>query len=384
MMGEREFSTDQARQRLVALYQKLHLHPVLTEISDGWVAICHAFNETGEEVSSGAGKGEHCTLGAMAECLEHFSISTSTPTLISSQAIREAVRPYNDGLLHALAGESQVPALQLKAIGSRETLWIPAILLAPCDSNLAAIENTPVAFLARYASNSGTALGCSEKEALLHALNEVIERHALSIYYMALCGLAPSPTLYRPAESWLAEVFGHDSTLLQQAMQMEIYVNQSDFGTWFCIAMPAKPTGTRLTPVGSGSSVLPSIALYRAVTEQIQCETLHGPDEVQEDANTVALLEQSPRLAKLRHPRWPHERPNLHPVSRQQCVTTQIAFVLKALRQQGKPAFSHTLQTYPDLATIVQVFVPGLERFHLIRSGIPVVPQYVLHAHTGH
>lgn len=384
MMSEREFSVEQARQRLIGLYRKLRLRPTLTELSEGLVATCHAFNEADKEVSSGAGKGEHCMLGAMAECLEHLSISIATSTLVSSQAIRDAARPYNDGLLDALSDESPVPALQLQAIGGRETLWVPAILLTPCDANLAAIENTPAAFLARYASNSGTALGCSEKEALLHALNEVIERHALSIYYMALCGLAPSPALYRPAESWLAETFGHDSTLLQQAMQMEICLNQSDLGVWFCIAMLAKPTGTRLAVIGSGSSVSPSVALYRAVTEQIQCEALHGPDEVQEDANTLALLEQSPRLAKLRHPRWPHKLPKLHPASRQRCVATQMACVLKGLHQQGKTAFYHTLQTYPDLATIVQVFIPGLERFHLIRSGMPVVPQYVLHANTGH
>lgn len=384
MTSEREFPVEQARQRLIELYRQLHLRSVLTECNNGLVATCLALNDADEEVSSGAGKGEHCSIGAMAECLEHLFMSTSVPTLVSSQAIRDAAQAHNDGLLDALADEGQVPALQLRAIGGWETLWVPAILLSPSDANLAAIECTPAAFLARYASNSGTALGCSENEALLHALNEVIERHALSIYYMALCGLAPAPALHRPAESWLVETFGHDGRLLRQAMRMEIVLKQSDFGTWFCIAMPAKPTGTPLTPVGSGCSVSPSIALYRAVTEQIQCETLHGPDEVQENAQTAALLEQSPRLAKLRHPRWPHELPTLHPVSHQLGVTAQMTSVLKALRQHSKTAFFHTLQTHSKLATVVQVFIPGLERFHLIRSGVPVVPQHVLHARTGH
>ncbi|AIR88283.1 YcaO-like family protein [Pseudomonas cremoricolorata] len=384
MISEREFPIEQARQRLMALYRQLHVRPVLTELNGGLVATCLAFNEADEEVSSGAGKGECCTVGAMAECLEHLLMSTATPTLVSSQVIRDAARRHGDGLLDALAQGCEVPALHLQAIDGQDALWVPAILLAPSSANLAAIENTPAAFLARYASNSGTALGCSEPEALLHALNEVIERHALSVYYMALCGLAPAPALHRPAESWLADTFGHDITLLQQARQMTIYLNQTDFGVWFCIAMPAKPIAAQLSRVGSGCSTSPCIALYRAVTEQIQCEALHGPAEAQEDTDTARLLNQSPRLAKLHHPRWEHELPALSPASPDVCVTAQIELIVKALHQQNKTAFFRTLHHHLDVATTVQVFIPGLERFHLIRSGVPVVPQQVLRARTRH
>ncbi len=70
--------------------------------------------------------------------------------------------------------------------------------------------------------------------------------------------------------------------------------------------------------------------------------------------------------------------PAFHPPHTDLSVRGQVKRTLINLEKHNKIAFYRTLYEHPNLATVVQVFIPGLERFHLIRSGIPVAPQSAL------
>jgi ribosomal protein S12 methylthiotransferase accessory factor len=64
-----------------------------------------------------------------------------------------------------------------------------------------------------------------------------------------------------------------------------------------------------------------------------------------------------------------------HPPHIELSVRGQVKRTAINLEKQNKTVFYRTLYEHPNFATVVQVFIPGLERFHLIRSGIPVAPQ---------
>ncbi|WP_265411760.1 YcaO-like family protein [Pseudomonas putida] len=237
------------------------------------------------------------------------------------------------------------------------------------------MQKTAAGFLAKYSTNSGTAIGCTESEALLHALNESIERHALSMYYLSLCKLTSPPQIYRPSDSFLEDTFVHDRKLLRHASKLEIYLTHDFYDVPFCIAITRSKKEGSLCSVGSGSSINPSTAMYRAVTELIQCEQLSGSKEKQDDLTTKKMLAQSARLSPLLHPCPRYDVPTYHPPRIELSVRGQIKRTLTNLRKQNKSVFYRTLYEHPNLATAVQVFIPGLERFHLIRSGMPVAPQ---------
>ncbi|WP_277423447.1 YcaO-like family protein, partial [Pseudomonas viridiflava] len=66
---------------------------------------------------------------------------------------------------------------------------LPAVLQMPhIPLTGKACMQAELSFLNKYSSNSGIAFGCSRPEALLHGLNEVVERHVLSKIFMSLCG----------------------------------------------------------------------------------------------------------------------------------------------------------------------------------------------------
>lgn len=226
MITERELNTEEAYNRLKRLHHHLGFHSK-TKLSknNSLVATCHLYDSAYNEVSCGAGKGEHCELGALAESLEHYFVDKSTPPLIESDQILQSIAPFDDWLLKSIPPDCRIPYFSLQALNSYDEIAIPAILIAPSSRNIDEIEKTAAGFLSKYATNSGTALGCTENEALLHAINEAIERHALSMYYLSLCGLTSPPKLYQPSNSFLEETFAHDTELLRRAKKLEIYLN---------------------------------------------------------------------------------------------------------------------------------------------------------------
>ncbi|WP_085693111.1 MULTISPECIES: YcaO-like family protein [unclassified Pseudomonas] len=376
MITERELNTEEAYNRLTRLLQHLGLHSkIKLSKPNGLVATCHLYDSAYKEVSCGAGKGEHCELGALAESLEHYFVDKTTPATIDSDQILKSIAPFDDWLLKSIPPACQIPYFKLEALNSYDKINLPAIMIAPSFRNIDEIEKTAAGFLAKYGTNSGTALGCTESEALLHAINEAIERHALSMYYLSLCDLISPPELYQPSSSFLEETFAHDTALFRHARNLDIFLTHDFYDVPFCIAISRDKNKVSLSSVGSGSSINPSIAMYRAVTEQLQCAQLYGPTEKQEDLAAEKMLSRSARLASLLHPSPTHSVPILHPPRTELSVRGQIKRTLINLGNQNKAVFYRTLYEHPNLATIVQVFIPGLERFHLIRSGIPVAPQ---------
>ena len=381
MITERELNTEEAYNRLKRLHHHLGFHSK-TKLSrnNSLVATCHLYDSAYKEVSCGAGKGEHCELGALAESLEHYFVDKSTPSLIESDQILQSIAPFDDWLLKSIPPDCQIPYFSLQALNSYDEIAVPAILIAPSSKNIDEIEKTAAGFLSKYATNSGAALGCTENEALLHAINEAIERHALSMYYLSLCGLTSPPKLYQPSNSFLEETFAHDTELFRRTQKLEIYLTHDFYEVPFCIAVSRSRKKGSLSSIGSGSSINPTIAMYRAVTEQIQCEQLSGAAEKQEDLVAKKMLVHSTRLSTLLHPCPTYPVPAFHPPRTDLSVRGQVKRTLINLEKNNKTAFYRTLYQHPNLATVVQVFIPGLERFHLIRSGIPVAPQTALKA----
>lgn len=376
MMTERELNTEEAIQRLNALVTALGLHAILSPTVDTQrVATCQLYDDRGVEVACGAGKGEACTVGALAESLEHYVIDITPPNPTVSDQILTSTAPFDDWLLNAIPPGCPIPSFTFEGLKNDTHIDVPAVLVAPSDRQVSHIERTPAGFLSKYASNSGMALGCTRNEALLHAMNEAVERHALSMYYLALCGLAPEPRLYRPSRTFLQETFMNDSLLLEYANDLDIFLTHDFFDLPFCIAVSCPTAQRPLGTVGSGSSLSPAVALYRAVTEHLQCDRLYGPSEAQEDHATEALLNSAIRLTALVHPCPTHTVDAFHPPLESFSVPQQVDCLSSRVDNCNKKIFCRTVFEHTHFATVMQVYIPGLERFHLIRAGVPVAPQ---------
>ncbi len=383
MIAERELNRHEAEIRLNILCNKLNLNPHLEFLTpEKLVATCTLTNAVGDRVSAGAGKGQCCALGALAESIEHY-LSESGKYIETQQTLSDELlsrTEFNDDwIINSIPSSCTLHTCELQALDDDARLPVPAILLSPGEPlTFQTSSNTDLAFLAKYATNSGTALGCSENEAVLHALNEAIERHALSVYYLSVCGLAPPLNLKKPSSSFLHETFSSHLSLLRHSEKLRIYLTCDFYGTYFCIAINEQTTIDSLAVIGSGCSVLPDVALYRAVSEQMQCELLHNDEEKEADTLAAKLLSTSSRLQTLINPVLPTAVKSFHPPRTALSLRNQIQQTLLNLKKNGRSAFLRTLFNEPGLACAVQIYIPGLERFHLIRSGNPVAPQSAL------
>ncbi len=389
-MFEREFPVLSSEQKIRQAISSLSLRPSVKHAnSTKFVATCTLEDDSGSAVADGAGKGQHCQVGALAESIEHYALQhCSSASLVTRRIneIRDQAFIKIDGILANLPdSETTIDCVELIDISSGKVATIPAILQFP-DQYLLEKNNLQkeTAFLSRYSTNSGIAFGCSENEAILHGLNEVLERHMLSKILMSLCGQYDSILLRSLSEAVIKDVFPNSLTLCTIAMSMKIVMAETIQGVYFAMAIPKQPDGRYiLCPVGSGCSVDAHTAIERAATELHQIMMLYDETEKATDYNALTLANYSPTLRPLinlevlRNTDFTSRR--LGP-PRRLGVDEQIEFIIEKLAATGWRVFKRTLLGFSNGCAVTQVYVPGLERFNLIRAGVPVVPQHLLHA----
>lgn len=388
-MSERELTPAEALSQLNKVINELGLNAVTRYTSrNRLVATAELFDKNNNLIESGAGKGPDSLIGALAESIEHYS--TFQPHIgdlhhhrcdfIATQKHSEC-----EGLLSSLprTGE-KIECFKLTTLDKREELYIPSILLCPKNAERFSTNRSPdVQYLARYSSNSGIAFGCTEAEALLHGTNEVIERHILSCFFMAVCSIGPAMDLYTPSEKLLTSALQDNPSAIESANKLQIIIIKDMLGVYFTVAFPkAGPGDLHISPIGSGCSLDIRTAIQRATTEQFQSHSLYGIAEEAIDKTTLDLLSSSDKLKGLIG--FAHIR-SLSLPSLDQPLTDFTASVpqqLKTLQnnllREGKTIFHRTVARYSGNNVVSQCYVPGLERFNIIRNGCLVAPQHIL------
>ncbi|MCP1511368.1 YcaO-like family protein [Pseudomonas rhodesiae] len=392
-MSERELTTHTAISRIYSIIHSLNLTATVKYATKNkLVATAELFDKQGILVESGAGKGSESLVGALAESLEHFATFHINQSEVATQPgdmIANQIGVECDGFLSSLANnESSIECYKLQSLDKRHDIYVPTIILnpQPTKNNFTTTSQTSC-FLHRYSSNSGTAFGCTEAEALLHGIHEVIERHILSQLFIDICSLGENKILYSPSASLLETALNYDASSMISAKKLKIIIIKDVFDVFFAIALPhAGPGDMHLSPIGSGCSLDIKIAIQRAVSEQFQTEALYGLDEEANDLKILKFLASSKKLTplidfntvknlKLPLMEMPNER-------RASTVQQQITTLNQSLSRAGRKIYYRTLARF-DECVVTQVYIPGLERFNLIRQGCLVAPQQILLDHNA-
>ncbi|MFJ2527699.1 YcaO-like family protein [Pseudomonas helmanticensis] len=386
-MFEREITPSRALNEITCSIQALELIAIVRYVGEGdLVAIAELYDKDEKLIESGAGKGPDALIGAMAESLEHygtFHCRQSQRSRISCDSIAVQRDAQCDGILASLPSTNElVECFRLTALDDKRELFVPCALLHPTAEN----NNTgsrETRFLSRYASNSGIAFGCTKAEALLHGTLEVIERHLLSQFFLAVCAIRPAMDLYTPSKALLAEALLHRPYALEAASKLQIIVIKDESGVYFSVAFPKMgPGDLHISPIGSGCSLDICIAVQRAVTEQFQSSTLYGISEETSDRKAFDMLSTSDALKNLIDfsPLKNLKLRTFEPTSESQTSTVaqQIALLQRNLKSVGKAIFHRTVAQYANTNIVTQIYIPGLDRFNIIRKGQLVAPQHIL------
>jgi ribosomal protein S12 methylthiotransferase accessory factor len=388
-MSERELSPTDALFNIMSTLHTLGLSAVTRYTTPSkLVATAELFDDDDNFVESGAGKGRDSLIGALAESIEHFSTFqplADAPIRYRSDKIAIQKAVTEDGIFTSLPRtEKLIECFRLTSLNNNEELFAPCILLCPETTKIVHEDsNSALRFLSRYSSNSGIAFGCTANEALLHGTHETIERHILSLFYMAVCGIGPVMDLYTPSTALLETALTSHPAALASANKLQVIIIKDVLSVYFAVAFPkAGPGAHHLSPIGSGCSLDIHTAIQRAVTEQFQSEDLYDAVEESIDRETFDLLSKSRHLKHLID-FAPVIRTTLPIIDTpthigSMTVSAHLEMLQKNLSNKGMQLFHRTVARFSDNSIVTQAYVPGLERFNIIRNGRLVAPQHVL------
>lgn len=415
--GEREIDLEQAWHRVHADLASLGWTSSarLTRAPGPAAAQCILRDRTGAEIPEGVGAGKGspdvALVGAHFEALEHAVAGPSwaqrLPVVAASAG---AVTPVwdDESWTEDLPPDASFAALPARALGGGADFLVPLFRCAPWylqdgreatavrDSTDDRLDTRP---FAAYATNSGCAIGATTAEALVHGLNEVIERDSLSLFLLLTVlggGKDPSVITVAPDDTDLTRVLaaaegavGGSITLLDLT---------TDLGVPSVLAVAG--TEGDEPHYGAGSSLSPRIAVERAITEIVQTACLRdgvrtpwAGGEAQVDgigpgrSYLAMAAEQDHRAPAIRdrfarHPdllRCATMRIGDHLGGQSRVlpsdatprvpVQEQVQRLVGALRASGHDVGWTLLHRWESGTAVVHVHVPGLELFHHVLVG---------------
>jgi ribosomal protein S12 methylthiotransferase accessory factor len=388
-MSERELSPAAALSKIQRVISSLNLSAVTHHTDcNKLVTTANLFDKNNNLIESGAGKGPDSLIGALAESIEHLSTFQLNPDDLSVQPchfIATQKAAECDGFLTSLPYSSApIESLRLATLDKTKELFVPSTLLCPkIAKDSLSSASSGIQFLSRYSSNSGIAFGCTKAEALLHGTHEVIERHILSRFFMGICAIGPAMQLYTPSKALLIRALQHNSHALALADKLQVIIIKDVMNVYFSVALPkAGPGHFHLSPIGSGCSLDIHIAIQRAVTEQFQVNDLYDDTQEAIDRKTLDFLASSSALKPLIDFK-PVKNLNLPTLdspreSFAKNVPMQLELLENNLLATGRAIYHRVVAQYSEDGIVCQSYVPGLERFNLIRNGHLVAPQRIL------
>jgi ribosomal protein S12 methylthiotransferase accessory factor len=264
--------------------------------------------------------------------------------------------------------------------GARTSVWYPTFLSDPRYhlQPLTGDSVEPYRSLLRYTSSVGTASGANVQEAVLHGLCELIEHdglsHALLGWFIA--GM-PQVDLVDP---WTLPDRLHRRYLdAVAAVGAQVFLLDvtTDVGVPVYVAIKDDDDAEPAL-FGSGASPSGEYAAERALSELIQLNALVDPKT---ERAAIARLSAWPALQEcVRLPvrrllsetvRHVALRSNVGDTG---TVESCLGSVTRLLNTRGIEFYSCELAPPESEIAVATTIAPGLERFSLLRLGVPVVP----------
>ncbi|MDA3796523.1 YcaO-like family protein [Lactobacillus delbrueckii] len=392
---EREMPDADAHTNWLELINRLHL----TADYRMWVSAnlalqtvqCILSDSKKQQVSVGMGKGmNHMpVLGAEFESIEHLFYNSQTHSakqrVLVSQIMEQDLDFLDDPALNQLSKNTKLTVDSFVDIESSKEVYYPSFL---SDVNFiddgVSINNHAY----QYASDSGYASGSTVNEALLHSINELIERDSISRFIIKY-GLGikeNSVTAFKIIPKSLPKdlykiYLGLKDTVDTEVILVKV-INNYQIPTYFTAVLSQ---GSDILPIyGSGSSVDERYAVMRSLTEAYQLVSVKKGSESQQLRKRLNLIwsEISPMkkmmsltftktLASIRY----HQ----HDIYVKE-VDRMISYERERLRQEGRKIYYRVVKEDPGFV-LVQSLIPHFERFNLVFEGQIVTPRLSRNGH---
>ena len=393
--GERGLALDDAIDRCLKAIGDLGWDAELTDLGGDPGAWKCALSAGGRHLANGFGKGptDSARAGAVFESLEHrvsgpHGVLSETIRLCSSHEVAAGALRDDPGV--AVLADTADGLLACRAyrdlVGGRTT-FVPVYLSCPDylrddyeELREALSDDYDYTTVERYATNSGCAAGATRAEALVHALNEAIERDAWSVLLLRtfLAPGSPAPLVIArdSLPPGLAELAGY----AEQRVGKPVFLIDmtTDIGVPSVMAYSVPEAGAPAHRFGCGASLSRRHAITRALNKILQCvatDEAFGipemplPEHLREyppffacavmDFSTALTRAHTVDFAETAAPADPEHH---------------LEHLVEALTGRGYRPWVREMFRAENGVTVVSVIVTGLEKFMVVTSGNLVVP----------
>lgn len=392
-IAERELNLEQAEQRVHAELDGLGLSVDTRTLGHQIVAVHVSVSANDQHpIARGSGKGypHHARVGALYETLEHYlgeQLNNSDIHYVAPRYFSDTPLFSDDSVLALIAEQAEaLTGCRMYTSALQHTLFsYPVALSTPGYSGQSLEQDTTnYGALQRYASNSGTAIGASYNEAVLHAANECIERDAVSMFLLKHFYYEIHSPLRRVARMSNQDALGRLWLDAEAEIGAEIIL--VDISTEFLartfLAFSTVPCAHPRI-FGTGCSISARHGAWRALTELVQLHHSASEPEFRDYLNNAQRhLTPFPRLLRcLRFDLYPllnlcEQQTVILPVAHdERPLAEQIDLLAKDLHRHGRTLGIAQLHQTELGTTLVNVVIPGLERFFVVSSGNVVIPQ---------
>ena len=357
--------------------------------------VVYVEDSNSKELTYGLGKGVQSIIGAYGECIEHFFyslIGTHNPVALSRTDFLKSYLGQTEILLRFALTLDGVPETfhcqAFKPLDYGEDLLIPREFINYHFLTDLEGANPFQIFLSRYSTTSGTAFGLTRDDAILHAINELLERDVTSEFLIRHVIInyktknkfvrLDTDTLGSPLTLGIDYIYNR-----HMVREVEVYSSQTCFGGWWslCVARFGDYSCTRFPQWGAGYSLSYDLAIYRSIAECGQMLDHYSISNSLAETQLVEFLEECPRffpVCRFESPR-PLRTEKYNPVHniRKPAINDQLQEVASSLRRTGRLAASNVVHE-SDSFCVVSSYIPNLERFFPIFKGVPALPLGVI------
>ncbi|WP_329459869.1 YcaO-like family protein [Streptomyces sp. NBC_01497] len=394
--GERGVPLAQAWQHgLVAVAElgfSARLDPLTTDEPGAWRCV---LEQDGVPVTRGTGFGkgrrQAARVGAIFEALEHHLSAGMPPqTSVVLRGAHEAAAGElaRDAACALLAEGPDVPIACLPYTPlpghAGDEMLVPVFLSTPdylhqeAAARAAAGDSYDYTALRRYSVTNGWAAGATPAEAMVHAINEVIERDAISILLIGQF-LSPAPATLPVIDTGtlpaaLAALHEEAERRLDRRvwlLEMTTDVGVPAYWAHSPATEPAVPSLLR----GFGASLSACFAAEQALNELIQTHSgLRAASG--EKGRRYVCTEAYPALHRCYLADFRIPRTARIPFSETPAPATPAEYLEALCETLHRAGFTPRVwqRHVSDHLSVLNVIIPGMERFMLVTSGQLVLP----------
>ena len=347
------------------------------------------WNDQGQMISDAMGKGlgNQALASGIFEAFEHAALWHKLPGQANENCLEvlpvsslESIDSLYGYARHVYADRPQ-PVVEFQTVLGPEFELSDEVTIYPrtaIDNSLPLSEDLGKLLpLSHYASTTGYAAGTSLEDAVVHAVNELIERDAESQFILQSGRRTIEPNYVELGpDDHLFELYQE----LSESCGMSAQILLLDSVAGFVFAARAMTCSGQWI-AGFGCSGDPEAALERALTELQQSVYADstGLDWADEGGADLSNLNRFPRMRQAAEGNFALPDGPATPFARilsKHRGSTEIN-LCNQLISRGFPVLARLLWCYRiDLRAVyvVQVVVPGLERLSSLVFGRPLVP----------